>query len=321
MNSTTAIILFIISLIAILTISRKNLWVAIIIGGIILSLISNPTNTIEKALSKTMQPTILLLAIALAEIPLIGMILENDLLKLFDTFGPKKASVLGPAIFGLLPIPGGAVLSCPIVNHSLHDKEEGDKVAANIWFRHILFLIYPLSPAFIVSTMIARINIITIIPPMVPLFVLALSIGVGYYLHDIVAFKSNKKLLNLKQFLPVFLIALAPIIQILLGLYGVDINIATFTAVSTILIVSILYYKVGHKALYLYAKRMKIWNFALILLSIVFYAEIFMLTSVFFYSRYITRFIIVIYNCSIYHWLFDWTCATNHNISNSYRAQ
>ena len=283
MNSTTAIILFIISLVAILSISRKNLWIAIIIGGIILSLASNPISVIRQAITKTIRPTILLLAIALAEVPLIGTILESDLLKLFNTLGTKKATILGPATFGLLPIPGGAVLSCPIVDHSLHEKTDEDKVAANIWFRHMLFLIYPLSSALIVSTTIARIDIIMVILYMLPLFIISIIVGVLYYLRDINGSMHDKDIeFNRKLLLPILLILLAPMIQIVLRVSGIDINVSTFIAVSIILLICVIYYRVRRKELYTQAKRMKIWNFSLILLSIIFYAEIFLLVSEFF---------------------------------------
>jgi integral membrane protein (TIGR00529 family) len=65
----------------------------------------------------------------------------------------KKSGILGiiPAIYGLMPVPGGALFSAPMID------EEGEKYKLNnnqknflnVWFRHIWFPIYPISFAMI----------------------------------------------------------------------------------------------------------------------------------------------------------------------------
>ena len=66
----------------------------------------------------------------------------------------SKGGTIGiiPAIYGLMPVPGGALFSAPSV------KEEGEKFCINkdehnfmnIWFRHIWFPIYPMSMSILV---------------------------------------------------------------------------------------------------------------------------------------------------------------------------
>ena len=65
-----------------------------------------------------------------------------------------------PAIYGLMPVPGGALFSAPIVD------EEGNKFGLqtnqknyfNIWFRHIWFPVYPISSTILIMADLANIN-------------------------------------------------------------------------------------------------------------------------------------------------------------------
>ena len=57
----------------------------------------------------------------------------------------KKASLqLAPAVVGLLPIAGGALISAPLVDQIDPNLEKGHKVSINVWFRHVLVFIYPI---------------------------------------------------------------------------------------------------------------------------------------------------------------------------------
>lgn len=66
----------------------------------------------------------------------------------------SKGGALGiiPAVYGLMPNPGGSLFSAPLVD------QEGDKYQLNkdqknflnVWFRHIWFPIYPISQAMII---------------------------------------------------------------------------------------------------------------------------------------------------------------------------
>lgn len=56
-----------------------------------------------------------------------------------------------PAMIGLLPMPGGAVFSCPMVQETARrlDLSGEDKSLLNYWFRHIWELVWPLYPGFV----------------------------------------------------------------------------------------------------------------------------------------------------------------------------
>ena len=102
------------------------------------------TQTIELALLMTL---IYILAKLMQETGAITKLIKG-LQKLFS-----KGGTLGviPAIYGLMPVPGGALFSAPVID------EEGNKYKItkdqknflNVWFRHIWFAIFPMSSAMI----------------------------------------------------------------------------------------------------------------------------------------------------------------------------
>jgi len=109
--------------------------------------------------------------------------------KLIDSFRPifSKGGTLGviPALYGLMPVPGGALFSAPSI------EEEGNKFKIkpvhknflNVWFRHIWFPIYPISSAMILlcSSQFADIeNIYSLVLVNFPAFFASIIIGIFY---------------------------------------------------------------------------------------------------------------------------------------------
>ena len=108
--------------------------------------------------------TIIELALLMTLIFVLAKIMQESgaIKKLIDSLRTifSKGGILGiiPAVYGLMPVPGGALFSAPMID------EEGDKYKLNknqknflnVWFRHIWFPIYPISMAMI--TLIALTN-------------------------------------------------------------------------------------------------------------------------------------------------------------------
>lgn len=123
--------------------------------------------------------------------------------KLIESFRTlfSKGGTLGaiPAVYGLMPVPGGALFSAPVIDKE-GDKYELDnnkKNFLNIWFRHIWFLIYPISSAMILlcSSQMFDINIYYLVVAQLPVFFLMIFIG-------IISIKkfTGKKIKNNKNF-------------------------------------------------------------------------------------------------------------------------
>lgn len=74
----------------------------------------------------------------------------------------RLAIALAPMLIGTLPVPGGAILSAPLVesmDSEGHMSPEGLS-AANFYFRHIIELLWPLFPAFVMTLSLAEISTI-----------------------------------------------------------------------------------------------------------------------------------------------------------------
>ncbi len=73
--------------------------------------------------------------------------------------------IIPPALIGLLPMPGGAMFSAPMVEESSKDVNlsPAQKTYINYWFRHIWEYGWPLYPGLIISASILNVNVSQIV--------------------------------------------------------------------------------------------------------------------------------------------------------------
>ncbi len=92
---------------------------------------------------------------------------------------PAAAIMLVPAIVGLLPVAGGALMSAPIIRGvgGSAGLNAAELIFANVWFRHILFLIYPLSQVMIATSAMTGEPIELIAAIQAPILAFAIIIG------------------------------------------------------------------------------------------------------------------------------------------------
>jgi len=144
------------------------------------------TETIELAILMTL---IFVLAKTMQETQAIEKLI-NSFRSIFS-----KGGILGiiPAIYGLMPVPGGALFSAPMIDAegSLYKLDNNQKNFLNVWFRHIWFSIFPISSAMILicSSEFSNIDIYLLILLNLPTFIASIIIG-NYYLK---LFTKNKK--------------------------------------------------------------------------------------------------------------------------------
>jgi integral membrane protein (TIGR00529 family) len=202
----------VISFIVIIILNRKkyNFGLSLIIGSLILGIFSlheiDPIDipkTISRALLYDIDKSIfdfqtIELATLLTLIYVLAKCMQetgaiNKVIRSLRTFF-YKGGILGiiPAIYGLMPVPGGALFSAPLI-----DKEgqkfklkQNQKYFLNVWFRHIWFPIFPVSSAMmlIIGSDFANINIYEIIIADIPAFVSFILIGyvfLRFYINKI----------------------------------------------------------------------------------------------------------------------------------------
>jgi uncharacterized protein len=75
--------------------------------------------------------------------------------------GKRTAIAVLPAAVGMMPMPGGALLSAPLVAEVLKGDQKSPVylAAANYWFRHIMEFFWPLYPGIILAAGIVGISV------------------------------------------------------------------------------------------------------------------------------------------------------------------
>lgn len=203
-------LLAVITLVLILVNRKVNLGVALILGGIILSLLNGVSlNDILKILGNTITNKLTItLVLTIVFITIMGNLMEKY--KLLDRMieslehvvrSAKITIMITPALIGLLLVTGGALMSCPIVDN-LGEKlnlPKDKRAAINMLFRHGLYFVYPLSAAMILSTELGGFNVWDFIKVQAPIAVVMYV--VGYF----VLFKGIKnpgiKKINVKEYI------------------------------------------------------------------------------------------------------------------------
>lgn len=94
---------------------------------------------------------------------------------LFRKFQPILIGV--PSVLGALTIPGGAMLSAPMVNNIAKDLNlsNAKKMGINLLFRHIWYFVFPFTPALILSSKLIGYDVFYLIRHLAPL---AVALGV-----------------------------------------------------------------------------------------------------------------------------------------------
>ena len=119
----------------------------------------------------------------------------NDLVRtLKATLSFKGSLILLPAVIGLLPMPGGALFSAPLVDDSDEEKkiEPIQKTRINYWFRHIWEYTWPLYPGLILTSDISGLHIYQLFLLGLPMTITALIVGYFFFLRKIPEASGNK---------------------------------------------------------------------------------------------------------------------------------
>ena len=180
------LIVFVFVLIAI----RKavSLGNAFILGAILIGVLFGltPDAMFRSVIGSIVMPKTLSLAIVVTLILVLSSSMElgGHMERLLNNFrglvsNPRLNLAMFPALIGLLPMPGGAIFSAPMV------KELGNKSCLrpdqlsfiNYWYRHIWEYWWPLYPGILLSVTLADIDLWTIMMVMWPFTIAAIFFG------------------------------------------------------------------------------------------------------------------------------------------------
>ncbi|MBC8183458.1 DUF401 family protein [candidate division KSB1 bacterium] len=265
-----------------LIIARKSLWLGLIIASYVLGLFSLSFYELWELTLKTVSnPSIILLALAVGLIPIIGGAMESGGLMddLVNNLRLKRRPLMAfsSAFVGLLPMPGGALLSAPLIEKSGKTVSNENKTAINVWYRHVFLLIYPLG-MLLATTAMAEVNLYTVILYLILGFVLMLVLGYFFLLAKVSQNEMATSSPNLKKLLiSAMVIVIAPVIHFsLLSIFGNVIQeIPLVIGVSVSIVLAFYFGKLPLRDLFTISKKMKPWNFALIIVSMFLLLNIF----------------------------------------------
>jgi len=241
-----------IALFVVLMYRRVGLGVSLTVAAFLMSLLSLGISGTGTVLLETcIDPVTLTLVFASFFIMFLSQLyketgLVNVLTRSLGGFikNSKVTVSLLPAVIGLLPVAGGALMSAPMVEAEA-DKlglDESKKTYINIWFRHAILPVYPISQFLILTAALTETSIDALIARQA--LVVTVMIIIGYFIGlrktqvaktDNTEAESNPKA-NLKGLLYSFLPIIITII--LAAALNVNIAIATLAGVITILIIT-----------------------------------------------------------------------------------
>ncbi|MDR3175094.1 MAG: DUF401 family protein [Desulfovibrio sp.] len=100
---------------------------------------------------------------------------------------PRFRLALFPALVGLLPMPGGALFSCPMIKAAAGHMNLGDeqKTLINYWFRHIWEAAWPLYPGYLLVSSLLGLSLTTLWRYTFPLVFLACGTGWLFFMRGI----------------------------------------------------------------------------------------------------------------------------------------
>ena len=176
---------------------RVHLGLCLAGGGLLLGLWMGlgPGQAVAGAFSAALAPVSLRLLLAVAFMLVLSQLMKESgqLERIVTSFGrvvssPRATAAVMPALIGLLPMPGGALFSAPMVEATCPAPGAGDRrgellASLNYWFRHHAEYWWPMYPGVILVVSLLGVGTITFMLIMLPLAVVHLAAGVWFLLR------------------------------------------------------------------------------------------------------------------------------------------
>lgn len=177
---------------------------SLLVGSLVLSLWMGlgPIQWLQiLVLSATQMQTISLLVVVVLILIMSRIMKETGHMdRLVESFArlSKDARAVGSvmtALIGLLPMPGGALFSAPMVETSLskHSVTREQLTILNYWFRHVWEYWWPLYPGVVLAVALLEVDTWRYMAMMAPMTVFSLLAGIIFVLRPIKKLESSRK--------------------------------------------------------------------------------------------------------------------------------
>jgi len=302
------------ALVVMLIRKRVNFGISLLLGSFLLSLFSLAAVSVESVFFAFLKATIydvqnavfiwdtIELAVLMTLIFMLASLMQDTgaIAKLINSlrllFNKGGTIAIIPAIYGLMPVPGGALFSAPAVEEEGEnfDLSVSDKNFFNVWFRHIWFPIYPISSSILIMADLAALNMYLLI--MVNSISFFAMIIVGYIIlawktdrlfkkksKDEIEQNKDTSQKKTKKDLSGLLFLLPPLLPLAFSVLE-SVGIPLFTAFSIGVFVSIILLykmsKVSWKNYKQYIKQAATWKLVAVIAGIMIFREIFEVSGV-----------------------------------------
>jgi hypothetical protein len=166
----------------------------------------------------------------------------------------KVISSVLPAVIGFLPVAGGALMSAPIVDAETEKLRltSEKKTYVNLWFRHTIFPVYPISQLLITTAALTNVPMFLIILRQIPVVIVMVIVGyfIAFWKVSNVKSRENHEENGLSSNLQEFFISFSPILATIvvvvalastgfnLSKQGFDVLIATLVGIIVLILIS-----------------------------------------------------------------------------------
>lgn len=136
-----------------------------------------------------------------------------------------------PAVIGLMPVAGGALMSAPMIETEAEKLQlsKEKKTYVNIWFRHIILPIYPVGQFLILTATLTGTSLFSIIRRQIPVVAAMIAIGYLIGLWKIRSLKNRTKedrQARNGNYLKDFLFSFSPIFVMVFLVTALNVNVA-----------------------------------------------------------------------------------------------
>jgi hypothetical protein len=189
---------FVFALMLLLIRARINIGWALCLGAVVCGLAfrQGPSHILRSIAAAAIDPAYAILVSLILLVLILNHTLKEggQIDRIVNSFlaiarRPRTTLVFFPALLGLLPMPGGALFSAPMVETAgkmLH-VDDYDKTVVNYWFRHVWEYSWPLYPGIMLSAVYSGYSVLAICLAQAPLMVFVIVEGWFFYVRHLKA--------------------------------------------------------------------------------------------------------------------------------------
>lgn len=275
---------FVIVICIVMALSKYELGIILSLGAVGFAILAG-ADILQSLINVLADPSILVLMIIVVLIPILGGLMEESglMMEMIQKMRVSKKSSLMviPALFGLLPVPGGALMSAPIVDQIGSEEDTNKKVSINVWYRHMLILIYPLSSSLIVASVLTNINLYILVIVLLPCLIIMWLVGYSTMVKNVSPFSEQGERDLKRAFHNLLPIIIAPIIDFI-GRTFFNLSVPElFLLVGLVfsIWIALRFGNMKFSSVKNISKKMKIWRFPFIIFSMFLFLEVFILSG------------------------------------------